>query len=69
MIPGETIATGAPVKCSDCGEEMKLQVCKSFAGYYIGTQCRCGPNTRESTYYQTYDDANHDLQCGTFGRE
>lgn len=57
MIPGETLSTGAPDVCSDCNTKLVLQVCKSFAGYYVGTQCDCGPCTRESGYYPSFDEA------------
>jgi len=56
-LPGETLATGASIVC-DCGHKMKLQVCHSGAGYYIGTICpNDGPYTRESIYYPTSEEA------------
>lgn len=57
MHPGETIRTGARDHC-DCGDKLEFQVCSSAAGYYIGTQCPvCGPWSRESYYYPSYDRA------------
>jgi hypothetical protein len=50
MIPGETILSGAPDVCSECGKKLKFQVCHSAAGYFIGTECNCGPYSRESEY-------------------
>ena len=50
MLPGETILSGAPSTCPECGREVQFQVCQSAAGYYIGTMCDCGPYTRESDY-------------------
>lgn len=43
----------APTTCEDCGKKLKLQVCHSNAGYYIGAWCYCGSYSRESGYYST----------------
>ena len=51
MLPGETISSGAPKTCPQCGVILALEVLKSAAGYYIGTRCHCGPYSRESLYY------------------
>ena len=51
MIPGETILSDAPDTCPDCKQKLKFQVCQSNAGYYIGTQCCCGPYSRETGYF------------------
>ena len=51
MFPGETIRTGASPVCEDCKVELKMQILKSNAGYYVGTACQCGPYSRESGYY------------------
>lgn len=59
-LPGETIGTGAPYSgyCPDCKKPMPIQVCKSAAGYYIGTFCNsCGPYSRESEYFSTREEA------------
>jgi hypothetical protein len=56
MIPSETIATGGAATCPDCGITPKLEVLRSNA-YYLGTQCSCGPYSRESPYYKTRKDA------------
>lgn len=67
VMPGETIATGAPNKCPDCGKILELQVCHSGAGYYIGTICCCGPYSRESLhYYGTFEQAQGELDSGDF---
>ena len=50
MIPGETILSGAPSVCSDCGKEVTWAVMRSAAGYYVGTLCDCGPYSRETEY-------------------
>ena len=65
MMPGETIRSGAPDTCSDCGVTVRLQVCQSGAGYYIGTMCDCGPYSRESGYYPTCKAARNALENGT----
>lgn len=49
--------------CSDCGEFLPLQVLRSFAGYYLGYFCNhCGPYSRESGYYKTYEEAEKELE-------
>ena len=69
MIPGETIATGAADTCSDCGVTPRLQVCRSAAGYYIGTYCNCGPYSRESDYFDTRELADAELAKGGYDRQ
>lgn len=66
MIPGETIASGAPDTCSDCHTVLKLEVLHSAAGYYIGTQCKCGPYSRESGYYPKREMAQKALDYQLF---
>jgi len=61
MLPGETIDSGAPDTCNDCHIKLVPKVCKSGAGYYIGTWCNCGPYSRESGYYPTEEAAEADL--------
>lgn len=65
MLPGETIHSGAPDVCKECGTQLVEQVCQSAAGYYIGTQCACGPYSRESHYYETREQAQSDLDKQT----
>lgn len=62
MLPGETILSGAPATCSDCGLTPKLEVLRSAAGFYIGTRCNCGPYSRESGYYPDSESAAIDLR-------
>lgn len=57
MLAGETIMSGASSACRDCGVRLVLRVCRSFAGYYLGTQCDCGPYSRESDYFETREEA------------
>ena len=68
MMNGETIATGAADKCRDCEVQLHLQVCRSGAGYYVGTYCGCGPYSRESGYYATQFEASAALATGEFAR-
>ncbi len=67
-LPGETIGTGAPPRCDDCGKMPKIDVYMSAAGYYVGTQCDCGPYSRESGYYKTREMARAALDSGAYGR-
>jgi hypothetical protein len=53
MLPGETILSGAPRQCPECKVRLVLKVLQSAAGYYIGTQCNCGPYSRQSHYFGT----------------
>lgn len=54
MIAGETILTGAPQTCAECEVDLEMQVLQSGGGYYVGTQCMCGPNTRETLYFASH---------------
>lgn len=60
--------TYAGKTCIDCGEVYVLKVCQSFSGYYIGTECECGPNSRESGYYPTAELAKEAMDSGNFER-
>jgi len=65
VISGETAGTLGGVVC-ECYDgkrrELSLSVCLSGAGYYIGYWCpMCGPYSRESGYYKTRDEAQHEL--------
>ena len=66
VMPGETISSGAPDTCEDCGSKLEMQVCSSGAGYYIGTVCDCGPYSRESGYYKTALEAQDYLDNNTW---
>ena len=68
MIEGETIASGAPSTCPDCGVDLVLKVLHSGAGHYIGTACNCGPYSRESGYYPSLAYAQEALRKGDFRR-
>jgi hypothetical protein len=66
MLAGETISSGASETCNDCKVKVKLQVCRSAAGWYIGTWCGCGPYSRESDY-MSEEEAEHLLKILTKG--
>ena len=68
MLPGETISSDAPSGCPDCKVKLRLKVMHSPAGYYIGTECDCGPYSRESGYYPTAMAAGKALMDGGFYR-
>jgi len=60
VLKGETIYRGAPDKCEDCGTKLELQVLLT-CGYYVGTQCQCGPFSRETGYFETLHEAEQAL--------
>lgn len=75
MLPGETILSGGPDICD--GEDMfphdpigmEFEVFSSPAGFYIGTQCNyCGPFSRESDYYPSFEAAQSELDNGFIPR-
>lgn len=62
MLPGETIHSGADPICKTCGKRYVEQVMSSNAGWFVGTTCcNDGTYSRESHYYQTLNEAQHDL--------
>jgi hypothetical protein len=63
MLAGETIRSGAPATCPDCGITPDFEVLLSGGGWYIGTMCNCGPYTRESEYYATPESAQGALDA------
>ena len=63
-LPKETITRGASPVC-DCGATLPFKVLHSMAGYYIGTFCdNCGPYSRQSNYFRTYEAAQVALDRG-----
>ena len=66
-LPGETGHINT--KCAECGEFLPARILRSAAGYYIGTFCpNCGPYSRESGYYKTWEDADKALANSNFFR-
>ena len=47
--------------CDECGKIHQLEVLRSAAGYYIGTQCQCNPYSRESGYFRSIEQAKSAL--------
>lgn len=68
MLPGETVASGAPSTCPDCKKSLKEEVLYSMAGYYIGTFCDCGPYSRESGYFRKKEEAEKALELEDYSR-
>ena len=67
-LPGECVRD-VETTCVECGAHLEIQVCKSMAGYYVGFWCdRCGPYSRESGYYRSYEEAEKALSTGAYGR-
>lgn len=76
MFEGETVASGAPMKCKDgfagkpCPGADGPKVLRSGGGWYIGFWCNlCGPYSRESGYYGSEPEAAAALQAGGFERK
>ena len=68
-LAGETVSTGAPNPCPDCGWLSDLGVYKSGAGFYLGHACNCGPYSRESArYWRTEEEAAAALELGEWCR-
>ena len=68
VLQGETIGRGARPVCEDCGTVLVNDVCRSAAGWYIGTMCDCGPYSRESGYFKTEEQAQQALDSGDWER-
>jgi hypothetical protein len=67
MLPNETLGNGAPKTCEDCGVKLVPKVLYTCA-YYIGTECDCGPYSRESEYFKKREDAQKVLDGMIYGR-
>lgn len=67
MMPGETLRNGAPNTCPDCKTRLVPKVMRTNA-YYIGTECECGPYSRESEYFKTQEEAEKALKGLIYGR-
>jgi len=70
-LEGETLCGKGgtyELSCDDCGELIPFKVCRSNAGFYVGTWCKCGPYSRESAYYGTVEGAEQALNSGNFTR-
>jgi hypothetical protein len=49
-------------KCGVCDAILPIKVCRSAAGYFIGTSCdRCGPHSRFSGYTRNRQQAQRVL--------
>ena len=64
MLLGETVRSGASETCRTCKIKTENEVCLSYAGYYIGRMCNCGPYSRESHYYPSRKTADEALATG-----
>lgn len=62
MFPGETVLTGAPKICQDCNTEVEFKVMTNGLAYYVGTECACGPYSRETGYIPTRQEAEKALE-------
>jgi len=67
-LPGECVNETSTI-CHECGTELSIDIQKSAAGYYVGFFCMtCGPYSRESGYYRSYEEAEKALNTGAYGR-
>lgn len=67
VVPRETIGNGAPKVCPECKVRLVPKVMQTCA-YYIGTECECGPYSRESEYFKTREEAQKVLDGQIYGR-
>ena len=67
VLPRETIGKGADRTCEDCGVRLVPKILRTCA-YYIGTECECGPYSRESEYFKTKEEAQKILDGLIYGR-
>jgi hypothetical protein len=66
IAPAASVAIGLLAK-KHCGVELPLDVCRSNAGFYIGTFGDDGPCSRESVqYWPTREAAQQALATGTW---
>ncbi|EAA6925143.1 hypothetical protein ORE12_002282 [Salmonella enterica subsp. enterica serovar Newport] len=68
MLTSPSSSTGL-LAAKFAGLSLPLQVLRSGAGYYIGTQNEEGPVSRESVeYFSTQSHAEHALKQGTWSQ-
>ncbi|EGI5934652.1 hypothetical protein AH137_001182 [Salmonella enterica subsp. enterica serovar Urbana] len=68
MLTSPSSSTGL-LAAKFAGLPLPLQVLRSGAGYYIGTQNEEGPVSRESVeYFSTQSQAEHALKQGTWSQ-
>lgn len=68
MLTSPSSSTGL-LAAKFAGLSLLLQVLRSGAGYYIGTQNEEGPVSRESVeYFSTQSQAEHALKQGTWSQ-
>lgn len=68
MLTSSSSSTGL-LAAKFAGLSLPLQVLRSGAGYYIGTQNEEGPVSRESVeYYATHSQAERALEQGTWSQ-
>lgn len=65
MLPGECVGLNErhnEYYCK-CGRWLRLRVCRSSAGYYLGYTCpEDGPISRETRYLPSLDSADYALR-------
>ncbi|MFH1983206.1 MAG: hypothetical protein ABIL58_15290 [Pseudomonadota bacterium] len=67
-LPGECV-NEVRTLCCECQSVMDIGVQRSAAGYYVGFFCPCcGPYSRESGYYRSFEEAQEALDSGLYWR-
>lgn len=64
-FPEELVRWTGAGRCEECNEPFELHVMMSGAGFFVGTECCVGPNSRESGYYRTRAEAQKALDTDT----
>ena len=67
-LPGECV-NDTETTCYECGTNLTIDVQRGAAGYYVGFFCpKCGPYSRESGYFPTFEKAKQALDSGSYFR-
>lgn len=63
MIPGELNRLQKEIECPVCKRKLPLTQALSNAGYYLGFVCaKCGPISRETSYFKDFTAAREALR-------
>jgi hypothetical protein len=51
-------------RCVICDVKLVPRIMSAYSGFYVGTSCKCGPFSRESSYYSFRSEAQAVLDNG-----